>query len=77
MLFRSAPAGVPRDITRRLNAEVAKLYNDAAFFEKWVAVQGLEMDENTVKSPENFAEMLRADREIVGKLIVQAGIPRL
>ncbi|MFM9970700.1 MAG: Bug family tripartite tricarboxylate transporter substrate binding protein [Burkholderiales bacterium] len=71
-----APVATPREIVRRLNAEIAKLYADPAFIEKFVASQGLEVDEITARAPELFAEMMRADREIVARMVAVAGIPR-
>jgi len=63
-----APAATPRDIVRRLNAEIAKLIADPAFKAKYLASQGLATDYPAGASPEEFAKFMVEDREEFVKL---------
>jgi len=63
-----APAATPRDIVRRLNAEIAKLIADPAFKAKYLASQGLATDYPAGASPEEFAKFMAEDREEFVKL---------
>jgi tripartite-type tricarboxylate transporter receptor subunit TctC len=65
-----APAGTPRDIIGRLNAEIVKLLNSAEVRERF-AKQGVEVRTST---PEQFATFLRSEVDRWGKVIREAGI---
>ena len=71
-----APAATPKEIVRRMNAEIAKLLADASFREQFITRAGLEADEASGKPPEDFTEFLKTDRELIGKLVGMAGIPK-
>lgn len=71
-----APFKTPTDIVRRLNAENAKLPADPQFSAKFVASQGIDTDELTGRSPDEFAAFLKADRENVAKVLHAAGIKK-
>jgi tripartite-type tricarboxylate transporter receptor subunit TctC len=71
-----APAATPREIVKRMNAETARLLADAQFREQFITRAGVEVDEATGRSPEEFAEFLRTDRELIGRLVELAGIPK-
>jgi len=66
-----APAATPRDLVRRMNAEINALLVDPAF-----KTQALErsMMEATPGSPEEFAAFLRADRERFVEIAKSASI---
>jgi tripartite-type tricarboxylate transporter receptor subunit TctC len=65
-----APAGTPRDIINRLNAEIVKLLNSAEVKERF-GKQGVEVRTST---PEQFATFLRSEVDRWGKVIREAGI---
>ena len=65
-----APAGTPRDIIGRLNAEIVKLLNSADVKERF-AKQGVEVRTST---PEQFSTFLRSEVDRWGKVIRDAGI---
>jgi tripartite-type tricarboxylate transporter receptor subunit TctC len=65
-----APAGTPRDIVARLNAEAASAAADPAVREKLVA-QGFNV---TSSSPEELARTTREQLERYARLFKQAGI---
>ena len=65
-----APAGTPRPIVDRLNAEVNKIIQSADFREK-VAAQGLEV---VVSTPEQYGAALRAESEKFARIIKTANI---
>ncbi len=65
-----APAGTPKDIVARLNAEVAKAANAPDVREKLVA-QGFTV---RASSPEELGEATREQLARYGKLFKQAGI---
>ena len=60
-----APAGAPRDIIQRLNAEINKVLGDAAFGEKFLVPGSVEFKAGT---PDEFAKFLKVDRELAGRL---------
>jgi tripartite-type tricarboxylate transporter receptor subunit TctC len=64
------PAGIPRDIVTRLNAESNKAMNrrDA---QEYLANQGMEAMSG---SPEEFAARIRADYEKLSKVIRESGM---
>ena len=69
-----APAGLPREITRRMNAEIAKLIAEPQFHAKFIASQGLATDHPTGASPEEFEKFIRADQEEFARLVKMVGI---
>ena len=66
-----APAGTPRPIVQRLNAEIGKAMRAADVHER-IAVQG--GNDIVTGTPEDFAALIRADLERYGKLIREAKI---
>jgi len=66
-----APAGTPRPVLQRLNAEIAKAMHAPDVHER-IAVQG--GNEIVTGTPEEFAALIRADLERYGKLIREARI---
>jgi tripartite-type tricarboxylate transporter receptor subunit TctC len=65
-----APAGAPRDIVGRLNAEIGKVLSRAELRER-LAAQALDPASTT---PEQFTEFLKSEVGRWGKLISEAGI---
>src|SRR5437867_11416395 len=66
-----APAGTPRAVVQRLNAEIVKAMHAPDVHER-IAVQG--GNDIVTGTPEEFAAMIRADLERYGKLIGDAKI---
>jgi tripartite-type tricarboxylate transporter receptor subunit TctC len=66
-----APAGTPRDIVNRLNAEWVKIAAMPSIKEKMLTV-GFEAISNT---PEQFAEFIKAELVRWAKVIKEANIP--
>ena len=64
-----APAGLPKPILDRLNAEVQKAMKDKGVAEKL----GAQTLDPMFMAPEQFAERLKADHEKYGKLIKETG----
>jgi len=65
-----APAGTPRDIVTRLNAETVKIVRSEESRE-WQATQGQIPASDT---PEEFAALIKADYEKWGPIIRETGI---
>ena len=65
-----APAGTPRDIIARLNAEIVKVLNAPDVKDRF-AKQGVEVRTST---PEQFGEFLRAEVSRWGKVVQDANI---
>ena len=65
-----APAGTPRDIVERLNAEIARIIARPAIREAW-ARQGAEP---MAMTPGAFGAFMKSDIEKWAKPIEQAGI---
>jgi len=65
-----APAGTPKDIVTRLNAEIAKVMNSADT-KKELYAAGVDSD---VSSPEVLATLMSREMERWGKVIKEAGI---
>jgi tripartite-type tricarboxylate transporter receptor subunit TctC len=65
-----APAGTPRAIIDRLNAEIGNALRDPALASR---LADLTYDA-THRSPEVFAQRLKADYEKIGKLFAQSGV---
>jgi tripartite-type tricarboxylate transporter receptor subunit TctC len=66
-----APAGTPRDIVMKLNAETAKLFNNPEFKNKFLERQ---MFEPLVTSPEEFQKFIDAEIEKWSKVVKAANI---
>lgn len=71
-----APARTPQDIVRRLNSEMGKLLADPQFSAKFLGTQGIDVDDLTGRSSEEFAAFLKTDRENVAKILQAAGIKK-
>ncbi len=65
-----APAGTPREIIARLNAEIVKVLNSGDVKDRF-AKQGVEVRTST---PEQFGEFVRAEVGRWAKVIKEAGI---
>ena len=65
-----APAGTPRDVIARINAEVQKVIATADVRERLTAQGGLVQG----GSPEEMARQIRSDVEKWGKVVRTAGI---
>ena len=66
-----APAGTPKPLVARLNAEIAKVAGQPSFIEKHLTPLGLEPALNT---PEQFAQYLKEDIDKGESLVKQAGL---
>ena len=64
-------AGTPREVIRKINAEVRALFDDPAFRERVITPN---MFESMVSSPEQFAEFIKADSAKWGKVLRDANI---
>lgn len=64
-----APAGTPRDIIVKLNTELAKILNQPEFKQQMLA-QGAELTSST---PEQLAEIIRADLAKYARIAKEAG----
>ena len=60
------PAGTPKPIVAKLNAEIARIAGEAAFKERYITAQGLEA---VLDSPAHFAQFLKDDRQRAEKLV--------
>ena len=65
-----APAGTPPEIVRKLNEEFVKAANAPEVVQK-IAAQAVDI---TTSTPEEFAKLLAADVDRLGKVIRDAGI---
>jgi tripartite-type tricarboxylate transporter receptor subunit TctC len=66
-----APAGTPRDVVRRLNAEVNRVMKNPEFTRKYLE-RGIEMVAS--RSPEEFGAYVKSEAESFAKLVREAGI---
>jgi tripartite-type tricarboxylate transporter receptor subunit TctC len=66
-----APAGTPRAIIDKLNAETQRIFTDQSFRERVLASSFID---SIVSSPEDFAARIRADSAKWGKVIREANI---
>ncbi len=66
------PAGTPRPIVERLNAELTKAVRDPQFAKERILSQGYEP---VGTSPERFGELMRADAAKYAKIVRDANIP--
>jgi len=65
------PAGMPRDIVMKLNAEVQRIFSDPAFRARFLDPQ---MFESMAETPEEFAAFIKAERAKWAKVIREADI---
>jgi tripartite-type tricarboxylate transporter receptor subunit TctC len=65
-----APAGVPKPILNKLNADIVKVLNMPDVAQK-MKNQGLVV---TTQSPEKFDEMIKSESERFGKILKDAGV---
>jgi tripartite-type tricarboxylate transporter receptor subunit TctC len=65
-----APAGTPRPVIDRLNAEVTRILAQPEIHEKFMTLGA----EPTPGTPERFGAVIRADAEKSGKIIKAAGV---
>lgn len=68
------PAGTPPAIVQRLNADIAKLFSETGFREKFATALAFEMVGPALKSPEQFAAFLKSDRETYQRVAKLAGV---
>ena len=66
-----APAGTPREVVRRLNAEVNRVMSNPEFTKKYLE-RGIEMVAS--RSPEEFSGYVKSEAESFTKLVREAGI---
>jgi tripartite-type tricarboxylate transporter receptor subunit TctC len=69
-----APAGLPRDIVRRLNGEISQLIAESQFNAKFIASQGLASDHPAGASAEEFDKFIKAEQEEFQKLARLPGL---
>ncbi len=69
-----APAGTPRDIINRLNAEVIKI---AAMPDTKEQIRKAGLDPHPGTTPEQFGEFIKADIGRWGKVIKESNLPML
>jgi tripartite-type tricarboxylate transporter receptor subunit TctC len=65
-----APAGTPKPVVDKLNAEVVKVLNSADIKESWGKQGALPMP----MTPSEFERFLRADIQKWGKLVKDTGM---
>lgn len=63
------PAGIPRDVVAKLNAQLTQVLNSAEMKERF-AKQGTEVRTNT---PEHFGQWLRAEQAKWAKVVKDSG----
>ena len=66
-----APAGTPRDIVLRLNAEVNRVVNTQQYIEKVLWSQGVAP---ATDSPEEFTAFLKEDRALFARMMSVIGV---
>lgn len=71
-----APAGTPRDVIRKVNAETARANADPAFVQKFLEAVGIEANDLSRGSPEDFAAFIRRDRLAYEEAVKAAGIEK-
>lgn len=65
------PAGIPKPIVARLNAEIARIVNVPAFKDQYIVALGLEA---ILDSPEHFAQFIKENRSRAEELVRQSGL---
>jgi tripartite-type tricarboxylate transporter receptor subunit TctC len=66
-----APAGTPRDVVMKVNAEARKIFSDSAFDEKFMAPQ---MFQSLIGTPEEFDAFIKADTQKWSKVVREAKV---
>jgi tripartite-type tricarboxylate transporter receptor subunit TctC len=66
-----APAGTPKAVIDRINAEVKHVFANKDFVDKYVIQRGQVPAINT---PEEFAAEIKADRAVAEKVVKQSGL---
>jgi tripartite-type tricarboxylate transporter receptor subunit TctC len=66
-----APAGTPRAVVMKINADVRRVFDDPAFQEKFLAPQ---MFESMMSTPEDFAAFIGSEQTKWAKVIHDAGL---
>jgi tripartite-type tricarboxylate transporter receptor subunit TctC len=66
-----APAGTPRDVVVKINADLQKVFADADFREKFLDRAMLEANTG---SPEQFAEFIKAEAAKWSKVVKDANL---
>jgi tripartite-type tricarboxylate transporter receptor subunit TctC len=66
-----APAGTPKAIIDRLNAEVRRVFASKEFVERFITSRGLVA---AVNSPEEFAAEIAADRAAAEQVVKESGM---
>ena len=66
-----APAGMPKPIVDKINAEVRRVFTDKEFVAKYVTSRGQVQAVNT---PEEFAAQIKADRAAAGPVVKESGL---
>jgi len=66
-----APAGTPRPMIDKLNAEVKRVFEDKDFVDKYVISRG---QVPAVNSPEEFAAEIKADRDAAREVVKESGL---
>lgn len=67
-----APAGTPKPMIDRVNAEVRRVFADKAFVEKYVISRG---QVPAVNSPEEFAAEIKSNRAAAAEVVKASGLP--
>jgi len=65
-----APAGTPKAIIDKVNAEVTAITADPAFLQKMYVERAIE---RAVDTPEAFARFIREDRAIAARIVKESG----
>jgi tripartite-type tricarboxylate transporter receptor subunit TctC len=68
------PSGTPPAIVQRLNSDIAKLFAEPGFREKFGTALAFEMVGPALKSPEEFAAFLKSDRDTYARVAKLAGV---
>jgi tripartite-type tricarboxylate transporter receptor subunit TctC len=67
-----APAGTPKPIIDRLNAEIVKVVSDPGFREKYIISRGLVP---AIDTPEEFARDIKTGRAGAEQVVKESGLP--
>ena len=66
-----APAGTPKPVVAKLNAEVMRITSEPAFIQKVYTDRAVE---RAVASPEEFAKFVLADRATAQRIVKESGV---
>jgi tripartite-type tricarboxylate transporter receptor subunit TctC len=66
-----APAGTPKPVVAKLNAEVTSITSDPVFIQKVYTDRAVE---RAVSSPEEFAKFVRDDRATAQRIVKESGV---